>query len=130
MPLKNKEDRAAYNKVYREKNKERDKEKIKARNKVRYEKNKVKINAQNKAHSKTPSGIKTNTLNNWKTRGLIGDLSKIYDERYLHCTHCEICNKEFNSTRDRCLDHDHETGLFRKILCQNCNSHDNWKKYI
>ena len=155
-----KEERAAYDKVYKEKNKEkiraqdraryqRDKEKNKekrraqrkaryeknkeseiAQRKARYEKNKESEIAQNKAWSKTPIGMKSKTLTSWKRQGLIGDLSKIYDERYLHCTHCEVCTKEFSSKSDRCLDHDHETGLFRKVLCRNCNSMDNWKKYI
>ena len=118
----NKEERAAYNKSYYERNKERDKEKR--------EKNKDKISARNKAYYKTPSGIKSHAISTWKTRGVIGDLSKIYDERYLPCTHCEVCNKEYTSTRDRHLDHCHLTGLFRQILCHNCNSNDNWKKYI
>ena len=125
-----KEEKAAYDKTYRVINYERDKDKKKARNKARYEREKVKILAQSKAYRKTPSGIKTQAVSKWKRRGVIGDLSKIYDERYLHCTHCEVCNKEFSSKSDRCLDHDHETGLFRQVLCQNCNIMDNWKKYI
>ena len=128
--VQTKEEKAAYHKAYYERTKERDKEKRKAQNKARYQKNKEKIKAQNKAYRKTPSGIKSEIVSNWKRRGVTGDLSKIYDERYLHCTHCESCNKEYSSTRDRCLDHDHETGLFRQVLCQNCNAMDNWKKYI
>jgi len=139
--VQTKEEIAAYAKAHYEKNKEKirvqdraryekNKVKILAQKKARYEKNKDKISARNKAYKQTPSGKKSRIVSDWKKRGVIGDLSKIYDERYLPCTHCEACNKEFSSNRDRCLDHCHETGLFRKVLCQNCNRHDNWKKYI
>jgi len=144
--VQTKEEKAAYHKAYYERTKERDKEKRNARNMVwtseertaynkayyerTKERDKEKIKARTKAYKQTPSGKKSNTLNNWKHCGVIGDLSKIYDERYIPSTNCEICNKEYSSTRDRHLDHCHETGLFRQVLCQNCNAMDNWKKYI
>jgi hypothetical protein len=34
--------------------------------------------------------------------------------------HCELCGK--TSTRNLCLDHDHQNGRFRGWLCGNCNS--------
>ena len=37
---------------------------------------------------------------------------------------CWNCNKEFESSYDRHLDHNHENGLFRSIVCRNCNSYD------
>ena len=136
--VRTKEQIAAYKKVYYEKNKVKilaqrkpvNKEERAAYNKARYEKKKDEIKAQTKAYYKTPSGKKSQIVSCWKRHGVIGDLSKIYDERYLPSTNCEVCNKEFSSTRDRCLDHDHETSLFRQILCRNCNTYDNWKKYI
>ena len=63
-------------------------------------------------------------IKNWKMRGLIyhdcDDLFEVY-RKTLNCQHC---NKEFRNKTDRCLDHNHETGLFRKIVCQRCNDRD------
>jgi hypothetical protein len=35
---------------------------------------------------------------------------------------CEICQKKFTSTKDTHLDHEHEEGFIRGILCSNCNT--------
>jgi len=34
---------------------------------------------------------------------------------------CAICKKELDSGRETNIDHDHETGRIRGILCNNCN---------
>lgn len=34
---------------------------------------------------------------------------------------CEICNKTFKSTKDKHIDHCHNTDKIRGILCTNCN---------
>ena len=67
-------------------------------------------------------------LKTWRRRGVIGDLNAIYNT-YLNCNACMICKKDFNVHR-KVLDHDHETGIFRNVLCYSCNNKDNWRNYI
>ena len=72
---------------------------------------------------------KYKTISNWKSRGLIyDDYDELY-EIYIKTMKCQYCNKEFNNNTDRCLDHDHNTGLFRKIVCRACNVNDSYIKY-
>lgn len=51
----------------------------------------------------------------WKSRGVV-DLDKA-EEMYSGKTECEICN----SKEKLYLDHSHDTGKSRGILCFNCN---------
>jgi hypothetical protein len=112
----------------------KDKEKQKEYMKAYYEKNKEKHNklmkAYNKEYYKTPIGKKYNTINSWKRKGVIHDDFNLLYETYINTNNCDVCKNKFKSSRDRHLDHDHETNLFRQILCCNCNIKDNWKKKI
>ncbi len=84
----------------------------------------------NRMYDQTPAGKKTHIIYNWKRRGLIHpDYDELYT-RYLSATNCEVCRKELNDSFDRCMDHDHETGLFRQFLCRNCNIMDSWKNKV
>ena len=57
----------------------------------------------------------------WKRIGLITDnFEEIYN-KYIYATHCELCNKQFTKTIDRQMEHDHQTGKFRNIVCNSCN---------
>ena len=70
-----------------------------------------------------PKYHKTHTTRNWKKQGLIETeemIDKIY-ECYIRSSNCEICGKAFKSSNDRQMDHDHETGKFRNIVCCKCN---------
>ena len=69
------------------------------------------------------------TIYNWKKSGLIYDNYDELYEVYIKTMECQHCNKAFKKSSDRCLDHDHETGLFRKIVCNRCNTCDSYIKY-
>lgn len=61
------------------------------------------------------------TKRNWKKAGLISDnIDELY-QKYIYATHCELCNKQFTKTIDRQMEHNHETGEFRNIVCNSCN---------
>ena len=119
MPQMSKEERREYNKKYREKNKERMKEYAKEyrennkeKKKEYEEKNKEKL-------------VKHKKIHDWKKRGLIcEDYDSLYSH-YLIATHCDMCDIEFGETGrladGKCMDHDHDTGLFRNFLCRSCN---------
>ena len=74
-----------------------------------------------------PQRLKSLRINNWKRRGIIGDYNELYG-KWINTTNCEGCNYIFNDSKNKCLDHDHETGLFRNVLCRNCNNDDRFKK--
>jgi len=84
-----------------------------------YLKNKEKIREQQKAYRKTPEGMRARTKSNWKTQGLIGDLDAVYDI-YLATTKCMRCSVPV-SGRNKCMDHCHDTGEYRAVLCNSCN---------
>ena len=67
---------------------------------------------------------KKTILNNWKKRGVINDnFDELYNY-YINCFKCESCDCDIvpgNCKNGRYLDHDHETGLFRNIVCPKCN---------
>lgn len=72
---------------------------------------------------KQPHIIKKGRIKLWKKRGIINDdFNELYS-KYLDTKNCELCNIEFGGKgkNKKCLDHDHVTGLFRNVLCNNCN---------
>lgn len=83
-----------------------------------------------KEYEKTPQRKKSKIIFNWKKRGLIhDDIDELY-KHYRNTLSCNVCKADFTEKNKRCLDHDHDTGEFRAILCNNCNVFDNWKKRI
>ena len=136
----NPEEKKAYNKAYYEANKIEITRKKKARfednklelseqRKIRDKSNKIRIDKMRKAWSKKPQGHKSLIIANWKTRGLIHDDYNALYESYLQATNCNACKSEFKDSTDRCMDHDHTTGLFRQFLCRCCNVCDRWRKF-
>lgn len=70
----------------------------------------------------TPNGKKRCVISCWKHQGLTGDYDSIYD-RYINTTHCDKCKclLQGKGIDKKCMDHNHITGEFRMVCCQNCN---------
>jgi len=89
------------------------------------EKNKEKL----KEYMKNGKGKMSNMISKWKKNpkngyGLICDSKDDYELIYftwLNSEKCEECNKEYTEDNWKCMDHCHDTGLFRNILCNSCN---------
>ena len=137
MPHKDKDERLAYYKQYREKNKEKklaydreryhkNKEKEKARKKKYYHKNKEKIclklkekNKQYREENRDQIRIKK-----WKAQGIIDGDFDLLHEVFKEQTHCWICWEPYIGTRIKCLEHDHsikDEPNVRYICCNTCN---------
>ena len=113
--LKNKEKQIIYYKEYYEKNKEKYKER-----------NKEKKNEETKKYRQTPNGKKKRKIYRWKSNGLVSTDYNLLYENYLKSINCEECGVEYGKYGDgtgtyKCMDHNHETGLFRNYLCNTCN---------
>jgi len=66
---------------------------------------------------------KAQTKYQWKRQGMIFTLENfeyIYEE-YIYSTNCNICENKFKTVKDRNLDHNHDTGEIRDIICRSCN---------
>jgi len=140
MPFKDKEKEKEYRKKYREQNKE----KIKQYKKKYREKNKEKIKEmpykdkekkkeyqkkymeKKKEKRKIYNQSKERRKTKWKSRGLnLHNFDYVW-KMYSETTNCDICDRILTECKPRtetskCMDHDHETGEFRAILCISCN---------
>jgi len=57
-------------------------------------------------------------MSHWRHRGV--KLHEADVEKFNNETHCGICSVEFSG--NKCLDHCHETGVYRGALCMSCNT--------
>jgi len=128
-----KEEKRIRNKKYYEKNREKLIEQTKKYyennieyRKKYYENNRDKILEQKKKYRKTENGFKNNKINKWKCNGVVCDNFEALYDHYTSTAYCDYCKVELSidkkrSSTTKCLDHCHETGLFRNILCLSCN---------
>ena len=125
-----KEERRERRKIVQKKYTDANKEKMKEQRKEYYQKNREEMKEKMKEYNQTPKGRKSLRIANWKKIGIICDYDHYYNI-YLQRTNCYYCNKEFENSFDRCLDHDHEINdnyNVRGIICRGCNIRDVYKK--
>tara|TARA_R110000772_G_C12923360_1_gene398749 strand:- start:38 stop:460 length:423 start_codon:yes stop_codon:yes gene_type:complete len=118
MPINDDEaEKKAYNKKYYQDNKE----KLLKRSKEYRDNNQEKI----KEYRNTGNGLIRRRIASWKSHGIISDDWDKTQEQFANTTNCEGCNKEFITTTNRCLDHNHnitDRPNVRNVLCQRCNT--------
>lgn len=106
----------------------------KERIKEYYQANKQAISEKQREYIKTPQGRKVYRISTWKYYGLIHDNYDELYEIYINTTNCQNCSvlltedKKTTSTT-RCMDHDHNTGLFRMVVCNKCNTSRELRQY-
>lgn len=90
------------------------------------QKNKKTLAEKTAEYKKTYQGKKSHKTSEWKTKHGLKETPERIDEifdRWFHSTHCELCNKPYKNTKQRCMEHNHDTGHFRCICCVSCNNY-------
>ncbi len=95
---------------------------INARCKLKY---KDKYNDAKVKYRQTEKGKMMSLKDAWIRKGLKQDWKPIW-EIYKNCNNCQICDLEFNQIlgvgrSNKCMDHNHTTGMFRNVICCSCN---------
>ena len=139
----NKDKLKEYYKEYYEKNKDKNKDKLKKqqkeyreankdkeieRHKKYRESNEEKIKEYAKEYGKTETGKKNIIINSWlnisKIKFADRNEAEFYYETYINTHRCTWCDKMFENSKERCMDHCHNCGLPRAIICRSCNNKD------
>ena len=123
MPYKDPEKRKEYQKKYNQQLKINNPDKVE-----QYKQNGLENKREYmRNYIKTEEGKKYKRIRTWKNSGIIhDDFDTVYDI-YINTNVCDFCKVELTEGRGmncRCLDHNHETGEIRGILCKNCNLKD------
>ena len=108
--------------IYYQNNKEKEKERVRVYNENNKEKEKERL----RAYGQTEQGKRSYRIRKWRHRGIVCEnFDNLYDY-FINCKDCEECGIELNvdkrrTSTTRCLDHCHESGEFRNVLCHSCN---------
>tara|TARA_R110000744_G_C18859384_1_gene503784 strand:+ start:56 stop:502 length:447 start_codon:yes stop_codon:yes gene_type:complete len=87
-------------------------------------KTKEEIKERVKEYHQSDKGKMCKKISQWKFNGLKCESRDEYELIYftwLNSSRCENCNKEYTQDNVKCMDHCHDTGLFRNVLCNSCN---------
>jgi hypothetical protein len=84
-----------------------------------YQKEWVNKNKDKVLRSRERGRIRKALRRRWKKYGLTPEQFNIKNETQTGL--CMLCNELNQNGRDLCVDHDHETGNVRDLLCTRCN---------
>ena len=136
MPSKTIEEKREYRRAWDAKNKDKIKgykekyyyaniEKCKEQNAIWHSQNREKHNENMKKYYKTENGRKKYRIQAWKKSGVKHDNFETLHTIFMDTKYCEKCHVELIAGggfgAHKHLDHCHETGNFRNILCGGCN---------
>ena len=125
MPFKDKERQKEYQKCYMKEYQLKNKDKLKEYKKEYHLKNKDKLKKYFEDNIEKESCRRRKQ--NWKKNGLVDSDNDNYEkihQRYIDTTNCDLCNVVLttdNKITSKNMEHDHETGLFRNVVCRKCN---------